>query len=192
MPINFDLETLKTKFDCQIYLETGMYDPSVEGISCRKALLCNFDRVYSVEIRQDFVDNAKHIFADFIEKDKLRIIDDDSTNIGYHFHNNDDFNKRTMFFLDAHVDNQNIYNYTKRCPVFEELMAIKNLERKDHIILIDDVRLLKGPAPWGETSYGSIDFIKTIQQLILTINDNYKFTYLNGVIENDVMLAYLD
>jgi hypothetical protein len=96
-----------------------------------------------------------------------------------------------MFFLDAHVDNINIHNYKKRCPLIEELEAIKSIQRNDNIILIDDLRIIKESFPWGETSYGNIDFLQQIKNFILSININYKFDTLNGHVNDDVLLAYI-
>jgi archaellum biogenesis ATPase FlaH len=104
---------------------------------------------------------------------------------------NDAFKNKTMFFLDAHVDNSNIHHYKKRCPLFEELEAIKKIERKDNVILIDDLRIIRNAFPWGETSYGHIDFLKQIIELILTINPDYKFATLDGHIADDVLIAYV-
>ena len=101
------------------------------------------------------------------------------------------FNSKTMFFLDAHVDNNNITNYKKKCPLFDELEAIKCINRKDNVILIDDLRIINTSFPWGETSYGNINFLEQIKQKILTINKNYKFSTLNGHVNNDVLLAYV-
>jgi hypothetical protein len=115
---------------------------------------------------------------------------DDSTNMKQYI-NNDNFKNKTMFFLDAHVDNSNIHNYKKKCPLFEELEAIKSIERKDNIILIDDLRIIKENFPWGEQSYGNIDFLQQIKNIILSINENYKFDTLDGHIQDDVLLAYI-
>ena len=65
------------------------------------------------------------------------------------------------------------------------------MERKDNIILIDDLRIIKKPYPWGETSYGNIDFLDNIKEKILEINNNYKFKTLDGYINDDVLMAYL-
>ncbi len=189
MPINFDLSLIKRKYGCHIYLETGLYCPH-DDISCKKALNCNFDRVYSVEIRDDFMQDAKKVFSDFISNDHLRLIHDDSINLEKYILNNEDFDKKTLFFLDAHVEN-NEYNNIKKCPLFEELSSIKKLNRNDNIILIDDVRILKEMYPWGETSYGAIDFISEIKKIILSINTDYKFDYLDGHIPDDVLIAYI-
>jgi len=189
MPINFDLLALKNENNCEIYLETGLFDPNTD-ISCKKALQSNFHKVYSIEIREDFVELGNQIFNEEIKENRLVLINDDSTNL-YNYLNNDDFNKKTLFFLDAHVDNDNIKNFKRRCPLFEELKAISDLKRKDHLICIDDIRYLKEPFPWSESSFGPIIFIDYIIQMIRSINKEYKFKYLNGVIENDVLVAYV-
>ena len=189
MPTNFDIEDLRKKYNCSNYFETGLWDPRT-NVSSKKALMCGFDKVYCIEIRRDWVELGKKIFNEDIEKNRYNLYLDDSTNLGKYL-TGDDFNNRTMFFLDAHVDNMNIHNYKKRCPLFEELSAIANLERKDHIILICDLRIIKSGLPWGETSYGNIDFFEQIKIKILSINKNYKFSTLDGLIKNDVLIAYL-
>ena len=162
MPIGFDLKKLKEEYKCNIYFETGMWDPRSLSISLRKALNSDFDKVFCMEIRNDFVKKAKKIFRDRILKKELKIILDDSTNMKSYL-NEECFKKKTLFFLDAHVDNSNIRNFKKRCPCFEELEAIKILERKDNIIVIDDIGIFKEEYPWGETSYGKINFFRKIK-----------------------------
>jgi hypothetical protein len=115
---------------------------------------------------------------------------DDSTNMKKYL-TTDTFTNKTMFFLDAHVDNTNIHNYRKKCPLFDELDAIKSIHRKDNVILIDDLRIIRNSFPWGETSYGDIDFLQQIKDTILTINKEYKFHTLDGDINDDVLLAYV-
>jgi hypothetical protein len=105
--------------------------------------------------------------------------------------NDTEFSERTMFFLDAHVDNTSIKNYKVKCPLFDELTAIGNLSRKDNIIMIDDLRIIREAHPWGETSYGNINFLDRIKQLILQINPAYQFSTLDGHVKDDVLLCYL-
>jgi hypothetical protein len=189
MPIDFDLEKLRQKFQCQNYFETGLWDPRYE-VSSKIALKCNFDKVYCIEIREDWVALGNEIFKNEINLGKYYLYLDDSANMEKYL-KSDDFKNKTLFFLDAHVDNTNIKNFKKRCPLFEELGAIKNIERNDNIILIDDLRIIKNSFPWGETSYGDIDFVTQIQNFILTINKNYKFLTLDGNIKDDILLAYI-
>ena len=87
--------------------------------------------------------------------------------------------------------NNNIHNYIKKCPLFEELSAIGELKRKDNVILIDDLRIIKNPFPWDETSYGNINFMQQIINKIRSINENYSFVTLNGYIENDVLMSFI-
>lgn len=191
MPISFDLEFIRNKHNCEIYFETGLYDPQCQDISLYKALQCNFTKLYSIEIRKDFVDLANVLMKNDIDTNRLTLINDDSVNFSKYIIGNDDFKKKTLFFLDAHVDNSNIKNFTMFCPVINELLAIKKLERNDHVILIDDVRILNQPFPWNEYQFGDIDWIQTIKNIILSINCNYKFEYLEGHILKDVLMAYV-
>jgi hypothetical protein len=61
MPINFDLESLRSKHDCKNYFETGLYDP-INEVSSKTALKCNFDKIFSIEIREDRVNLGKEVF----------------------------------------------------------------------------------------------------------------------------------
>ena len=189
MPISFDLECLREKHNCVNYFETGLWDPR-DDVSSKLALSCGFDKVYCIEIREDWVELGHNVFKEHIMTGKYNLYLDDSTNMKKYV-TTDNFKDKTMFFLDAHVDNNNIHNYKKRCPLFDELEAIKSIERKDNVILIDDLRIIKNSFPWGETSYGNIDFLQQIKNIILTINKDYKFNTLNGHIQDDVLLAYV-
>lgn len=189
MPINFDIEDLRQKYRCVNYFETGLYDPR-GNVSSKQALKCNFDKVYCIEIRDDWVNLGRGIFKEEIQKGHYHLFLDDSTNMSNYL-TGDDFKNKTMFFLDAHVDNDNIKNYQKKCPLFEELSAISNLGRKDHIILIDDLRIIKNTFPWNERSYGNINFLQQIKNKIISINKDYKFSTLKGHIDDDVLIAYV-
>ena len=189
MPISFVLESLRKSHRCLNYFETGLWDPR-DDVSSKKALVSGFNKVFCVEIRKDWVDLGNELFKHYIDSGKYNLYLDDSTNMKKYL-TPEVFKDKTMFFLDAHVDNNNIHNYKKKCPLFDELEAIKSIERKDNVILIDDLRIIQNSFPWGETSYGDIDFLQQIKATILTINPKYKFSTLNGCIINDVLLAYV-
>jgi hypothetical protein len=189
MPINFDLEKLRQEHSCMNYFETGLWDPR-DPISCKMALNCGFEKVFSIEIFEEWVELGNELFSDEISKKRLTLILDDSVHMNKYI-KNEAFANKTIFFLDAHINNYTLNNM-KRCPLFDELEAIKMIDRKDNIILIDDVRVLVETNPWGEDSYGDINFFEMIKEKILEINPNYKFSRLNGIIEDDILLAYLD
>jgi len=65
MPIKFDLESLRTKYNCKNYFETGLYDPRKE-VSSKTALKCNFGKVFSIEIREDWVNLGREVFKEEI------------------------------------------------------------------------------------------------------------------------------
>ena len=189
MPIAFDLEELRKKHQCVNYLETGLYDPR-EDVSVKYALRSGFERVISIEIREDWISLGKEIFQKEIAEGRATLIQDDSTRLKQHL-DPVIFQHKSMFFLDAHVDNTNIHHYQKKCPLLEELDAIRTLNRNDHVILIDDLRILQTPFPWGETSYENKNFIDEIVKKIKRINPLYQFALLDGYIKNDVLLAYV-
>jgi len=189
MPINFNIEKLREEHGCSTYLETGLYDPN-EDISIKKALAAGFEKVISIEIRKGFVIMGNDMFKNDVQTGRCSIINDDSTNLKTYL-SDAAFKNKTIFFLDAHVDHHLIQNYNKICPLFDELEAIGSLERKDNIILVDDLRIITTPFPWGEQSYGDIDFLSQIKAKILSINKDYKFKTLDGHVEDDVLLAYI-
>ena len=45
MPINFNLEDVRTKFNCVNFFETGLWDPR-DNVSSKQAIQCNFDKVF--------------------------------------------------------------------------------------------------------------------------------------------------
>ena len=190
MPISFDIEELRQRHNCSTYLETGLYDPR-RDVSCRKALTTGFKKLYSIELREDWVELGKIEFASDVQSGRLTLIQDDSAKLANHIHNNPDFSERTFFFLDAHVDNAAIKNFVKRCPIVEELQAIAELNRKDHIICVDDMRIMRTPYPWAESSAGNVNYESLIREMILKINPGYKFMYLDGHVPGDVLCAYI-
>lgn len=192
MPFIFDLGQIRKQYNCKHYFETGLWDPTSD-VSSKKALSAGFDTVHCIEIKDEWIESGKKIFENEISQGKYFLYQDDSCNMSKYL-NNSFFTERTMFFLDAHLDHADLlkYDLKKKCPLLEELSAISKLERKDHIILIDDLRLITNNWAWNERSYGNIDFLQTIQDLITSINKDYKFTRLDGHVEKDVLCAYIE
>ena len=76
MPISFDLEDIRVKNNCVNYFETGLYDPRCD-VSSKIALSCNFDKVYCIEIRKDWVEMGNDIFKEHIMTGKYNLYLDD-------------------------------------------------------------------------------------------------------------------
>jgi hypothetical protein len=96
--------------------------------------------------------------------------------------------------LDAHksrllkVPGSNKYG---SCPLLHELDAINESSIKNHVIIVDDVRLFDTPN-W--------DFVKKEDCIkkIMKINPNYVLEYIDGrcswldiVLKNDILIAYV-
>lgn len=190
MPFRSDLLGLKNKYNCQIYLETGLYKIT-ENSSINQALRCKFDKVYSIELEKKWIDYATPQLKKYIDENKCELIHDDSANMEKYILTNTDFNnKRVFFFLDAHVDNKDIKTPHKfKCPVIAELTAINKLQRKDHIICIDDMRIIRNRFPWGENKFDNYygEMIKKLKE----INENYKIDFIKGFVERDILIAYV-
>ena len=72
----------------------------------------------------------------------------------------------------------------RKCPLIEELKIISQSKRKDHIILIDDVRLFGMSGVWGEDLT-----LQTIKEELYNINSNYKISFIDGYVNNDIIVA---
>lgn len=178
MPIEFDIETIKD--DCDIYFETGLWNVKQEETSLCKAIKMDFDKCCSVEINQNFIDIAELKFQKEVDEGKLKLFQGDSKNLKSYLDELNLKDERILFFLDSHGGGD--------CPIMEELYAIEKLDRKDHTILIDDIRIIRD-CIWGDSRYDKTTFEDKIKNKLLDINPDYEFSYLKGYIEDDVLMA---
>lgn len=177
MPIEFNINEIKD--DCNIYFETGLWNVDAEETSLCKAIKMNFDKCCSVEINSEFIDIAKNKFKNEINQDKLKLFHGDSKDLKTYLDELKLQNDKILFFLDSHG---------RDCPLMEELYAIEKLNRKDHTILIDDVRIIRS-CIWGDGRYDSRTFEDKLKSKILDINPKYEFSYLDGYQKEDVLCA---
>jgi hypothetical protein len=158
------------------FLETG----TANGDCVKLALEVGFEKIFSIELDELLQNENIQKYQFFINEGKINLVTGDSlwemSNII------PSLDKPTTFWLDAHQDFGP--KGTKRCPLYEELSAIKYSNIKTHTILIDDMRMLG--QWWGEGI--SIDELKN---KILEINSDYKFTFEDGFTPNDILVAYL-
>ena len=84
------------------------------------------------------------------------------------------------FWLDAHYQGGQQPGDTK-APIKDELNVIKNHYIKNHMIMIDDVRLFR--------QYGTS--VNEVTTMLLEINPDYTIERKLGIIEDDVIVAYI-
>ena len=184
MPIKFDLKEFNYN---RIFIETGTY----LGDGVARALDAGFKVVVSIEL-----DKKRYLYAKnrFKNNKNVRII-----------HGNSGIElvkllkkvkEPCTFWLDAHYCGEPIEMgveiANKWCPMNEELEAINQHNIKNHTILIDDMRCIdlqhidtKTQKPVGFP--GKQNLLNKITE----INPNYKIRYLPGVIQDDVLVAYI-
>ena len=89
-----------------------------------------------------------------------------------------DSKEQAIFFLDAHYEGP-----CDHSPLMFELQSIARAKRKDHVVMIDDVRLFGGELP---------DPLDRVVNAVWNINHDYKIVYENSnTHEKDVLVAYL-
>jgi len=163
-------------YPSDVFIETGTSD----GNGVQIALDAGFLKIFSIEIDPHKVLAAQERFAKEIKKGIVSIIEGDSVNILPQIVNNIGPLKAT-FWLDAHWDNGP--QGAKRCPLYDELEAIKFHQRNDHNILIDDRRIFGIPGSnWGE---GISE--QAIISLCFTINKLYNKQLHDGVVPEDII-----
>lgn len=165
-----------TKYLNPYFLETG----TANGDCVKLALEVGFEKVFSIELDERLQNENINTYQSYIQEGKLSLIVGDSlwelTNVV------PSLDKPTTFWLDAHQDFGP--KGVKRCPLYEELLAIKHSKVKTHTILIDDMRMLG--QWWGEGI--NIDELKN---RILDINPNYNITFEDGFVPKDILVAFL-
>lgn len=164
--------------DIHTFIESGTFT----GQSVQLALECGFQKIISVEISKE---NFEFTQDKFKENKNVKIIHGDSYMEFPNICKN--LNKRSIFWLDGHFD---VFSDTlgfMKCPILKELESISNSTVKNHIIMIDDVRVFGNTlhCDWGEQIQ-----LTDIIQCIKNINLNYQISFEMGCIDKDVLVAY--
>jgi len=163
-----------SKYKTEIFIETG----TACGGGVKIALSVGFSKIFSIEINKDlYLANLEK----FKNNKEVILIHGDS---GLEFPSLiSKIDRQATFWLDAHFHKRKQVIRTW-CPLYEELQAISTSPIKNHIIMIDDMRVF-GNSMWGKR----VSKEKVIEK-ILSINPNYKITYEdNTMAEKDVLVA---
>lgn len=179
------LSEVKEKHNCTVFFETGLY----HGYSARIALDMGFEKVMSIELLQRFVDRGKDTFKKEIAENRYFVIPDDSANLGNHL--SSILDDRVVFWLDAHIDNPlngAVCQPLESCPVVREINSLSVMRQKP-VILVDDISIIEGSAPWGDRSPDAIN----LEKIISAINNlpfDYSISYWPSVSsEKDILVA---
>ena len=157
------LKRYASKYELSIFVETG---------TCRGAMVFAmkkyFDRIYSIELSEEFYLAAKRWFKndEFIEL----IHGDSGIELGRVINLID---QPALFWLDGHYSGGETARGTKDTPVIEELEHIYNSKlASQHVVLIDDARCFG-----KDKGYPSILEIKNlvrskIPNAVITVNND--------------------
>ena len=167
MPCNFNPLDIKTTNQ---FIETGTYTGKT---------IDKFHDLYktyhTIEIVESFYTDTKNRLSDL-------------NNVKFYLGNSpvvlkyilDSIEEPVTFWLDAHYQSGAQSNDT-HTPIRSELNIIKEHVIKDHMIMIDDVRLFN--------SYGTS--AQEIENDIRSINEKYTIEYMPGINPTDVLVAYI-
>lgn len=152
-----------------VFVETG----TRWGLTVLKALEIGVKVVHTIEVDPAMADTARRIIVDAYPQDawKVHLYTGDSTCVLKSLIC--ELNEPAIFFLDAHDASS---------PLPGELSVI--VYHKAHAqdtILIDDVRIIKS-GQWGFT-------LEKVLELLKQINPNYKISYEDGVVPEDILVA---
>ena len=168
------------KYPNKYFVETGTHI----GNSVQLALDCGFEKIITMEISTKKVEYARERFSKEIAEGKVTILEGDTINLFKDAIK--DLDAPATFWLDAHWDDGPRGKYL--CPLPIELECLLNHPIKKHTLLIDDRRMFGDEnTTWGYT----IDE-EGIMESIIDINKDYKISYEDGCIPNDIIVAKIN
>lgn len=134
------------KFGYTTFVETGTFMGDM--VQAQKK---NFKQIISIELGNELYKKAK---KRFINDTNVSIVLGDSGKMLPSILK--DINNPAIFWLDGHYSEGITAKGSTDCPIFEELDAILDNKRMNHILLIDDARCFN-----GISDYPSIEKIST-------------------------------
>ena len=159
------LREYKEKHGAEVFIETGAY----RGDAIHMAVALGFKDIRSVEIDPDLYNLVRERFENIPHVylwlgDSVMILPEMLKGVV----------GRTIFWLDAHIN---------ETPLLQELEIIANMDSKDHIIMIDDMRCLSG---WMGTQAGFVP------EAVMKINPDYIISYRDSsMYKDDILVAYV-
>jgi len=156
-----------------IFIETGSY--SGDGI--QMALDAGFDRIYSIELSPVLYQECKQRFSG--NPHVILLCGDSSVVLGEVLK---EIDEPVTFWLDGHYSGSATALGNTHTPILDELALIASHPIKTHTVLIDDVRL------FGTVEFDFIE-LDEILSCLRKINPDYTFSFRDGFIKNDILVA---
>lgn len=164
MPIT---KEILQKYVTNCFFETGTF----VGDGVQAALDAGFKKVISIELDEKRFATCKKRFENnpnvFLYLGDVELVLNDIL---------DPINETLTFWLDAHYSGAGTGTALgiRSDPIFEELDVIKKHKIKNHIILIDDLRLMDK---------------NKICNKVMEINTNYQISFEEGFKPDDILVA---
>jgi hypothetical protein len=152
------------KYKYGVLVETGTYMGDMVEAQKKR-----FQKIFSIELGVDLFNNATRRF----KKDKnVTIVQGDSGKVLPKILS--EINEPAIFWLDGHYSAGITAKGEKECPIFEEVDAIFNSKKFNHILLIDDARCFIGE--------GDYPTISQLTEYIKSKNEKYQVEVKNDII----------
>ena len=152
------------KYNISILVETGSFLGDMVEAQKRR-----FNQIFSIELGVDLYRNT---FKRFKRNGHIKIFLGDSGKVLPNIRS--EINEPASFWLDGHYSAGITAKGDKECPIYEELNAIFNSEKFNHILLIDDARCFNGE--------GDYPTIEDLSSFIKSRDKNYTVEIKNDII----------
>lgn len=164
------------KYLNNIFIETGSY----VGDGIQQAIDAGYEKIISIELSDKYHSISTNRF---LSNPNVSIVKGDSFRVLPSIMK--DISEQVTFWLDGHHSCGDTALGEHWAPLMQELDVIKSHSIKTHTIMIDDMRCWELPNP----VHGF--YKEDIFNKLLEINPEYKFTYEDGLQENDILVAHI-
>ena len=164
------------KLGSGIFVESG----SLYGDTIQRALDCGYTTVYSIEIDDELYELVKGRFEEQIKNGIVKLYHGSTIDLLPNIL--EEIDEPVTFWLDAHLHNDD-HGVVNNAPVVEELSIISEHHIKNHLVMVDDMRIIRS------TNWGRGNMEQTVLENVKKINPNYDISYRDGVNVNDVLIA---
>jgi len=172
------LQMLKSHFNIEVFIESGTY---LGNTTFYAADL--FNEIHTIELSADLFYKAKERFK---EKENVFIYQGDSSEILHTLLPK--ISSRILFYLDGHYSGGNTAQGSSNTPIMRELQAIRDSNKGNAVILIDDIRCFQdshSPEKILNTHLEGYPDLRQLTHALLEINSDYLICFLG-----DALLAF--